>query len=273
MSNNIFTNKEDNRPIGIFDSGLGGLTVLNDLAQSFPYQRFIYLGDLANLPYGNKSKDNIIKCSLRCADFLKRQNVKGIVIACNTASSYAYSKIKDNIDLPIFDVISPCADSVNQSGHTIIAVIGTEKTIESNIYQNSIKSLNQDIQIYNIACPLFVPIVEEGLENSSIAQATIDLYMKKLKPLNIEGIVLGCTHYPILSDSIEKYFNNSITIFKSGDSLARKYKNKANYDEAGPKSPTLVDIEYYVTDSPSRFIKYGNKFSFQKICNANLTKL
>ena len=271
MPNNIFIDKEDKRPIGIFDSGLGGLTVLNDLALSFPSQRFIYLGDLANLPYGNKSEDNIIKCSLRCANFLKEQNVKGIVIACNTASSYAYSQIKENIKIPIFDVVYPCAESVSESKYKKIAIIGTEKTIESNIYHNTIKSLNKNIQIYNIACPLFVPIVEEGLENSNIAKSAIDMYLNKLKMLNIEGLVLGCTHYPMLSEALEKYFNNSITIFRSGEALAHKYKNRADCSYLEPL--TLVEIEYYVTDSPTRFIKYGNKFLFQKIYNAKLVKL
>ncbi len=269
MYKNIFLDKEDKRPIGIFDSGLGGLTVLNELALSFPNQSFVYLGDLANLPYGNKSENNIIKYSLNCADFLKGKDVKAIVIACNTASSYAYSQLKKHINLPIFDVISPCAEIVVKSGYKKIAIIGTEKTIESNIYYNKIKSLNKNIQIYNVECPLFVPIVEEGLENSGIADSIIDLYLSKLKPLNIDGLVLGCTHYPVLSEPLTKYFNNSITIFRSGKALASKYSDSTTL----LKESSKVKIQYYVTDSPSRFIKYGNKFSFQKIDNVNLITL
>ena len=269
--NNIFIDKEDRRPIGIFDSGLGGLTVLNDLAKSFPGQRFIYLGDLANLPYGNKSKNNIIKCSLSCAKFLKEKDVKGIVIACNTASSYAYCEIKENSSIPIFDVIHPCAESVSKSNYKKIAIIGTEKTIESNIYFNTISALNEQIKIYNMACPLFVPIVEEGLENSSIAYSIIDMYLKGLKERNIEGLVLGCTHYPILSEALKKYFNNSVVIFKSGEALANKYKDSANHINLDINQS--VEIEYYVTDSPDRFIKYGNKFLFQNINDVNLIKL
>ena len=269
MLKNIFLDTSDNRPIGIFDSGLGGLTVLNELALSFPDQQFIYLGDLANLPYGNKSEDNIIKCSLKCANFLKEQNVKGIVIACNTASSYAYSRLTDYFDLPIFDVISPCVESVSNSKHRTIAIIGTEKTIQSNIYYNQIQSFNKDIKIYNIACPLFVPIVEEGLENSSIAKDVINMYLSNLKSLNIEGLVLGCTHYPIMSKSLQKYFKNSIKIFHSGEALAYKYLENSISNNKN----TEVKIKYYVTDSPSRFVKYGNKFSFQKINNVNLIRL
>ena len=140
---NIFIDNKDDRPIGVFDSGLGGLTVLNDLAKSFPNQSYIYLGDLANLPYGNKSKNNIIKCSVSCANFLIEKNVKGVIIACNTSSSYAYKKLKESLSIPVYDVINPCAESVSKSGLKKIAIIGTEKTIESNLYFDIIQSFNK----------------------------------------------------------------------------------------------------------------------------------
>ena len=267
---NIFIDNKDDRPIGVFDSGLGGLTVLNDLAKSFPNQSYIYLGDLANLPYGNKSKNNIIKCSVSCANFLIEKNVKGVIIACNTSSSYAYKKLKDSLSIPVYDVINPCAESVSKSNLKKIAIIGTEKTIESNLYFDIIQSFNKKIQIYNVACPLFVPIVEEGLENSSIATSVINMYLKNLKKLDIQGLVLGCTHYPVLIKSLKSYFNNSIKIFKSGKALADKY------EETGAsiyKKNNPVKIKYYVTDLPDRFVKYGNKFSFQKIKKAELIKL
>jgi|TARA_B100002052_G_scaffold106672_1_gene98218 glutamate racemase len=268
--NNIFIDNKDDRPIGVFDSGLGGLTVLNDLAKSFPNQSYIYLGDLANLPYGNKSKNNIIKCSVSCANFLIEKNVKGVIIACNTSSSYAYKKLKESLSIPVYDVINPCAESVSKSNLKKIAIIGTEKTIESNLYFDIIQSLNKKIQIYNVACPLFVPIVEEGLENSSIAISVINMYLKKLKKLDIEGLVLGCTHYPVLIESLKSYFNNSIKIFKSGKALADKYEEPVASIHNKNKP---VKIKYYVTDLPDRFVKYGNKFSFQKIKKAELIKL
>tara|TARA_Y100000768_G_scaffold342352_1_gene287397 strand:- start:1433 stop:2245 length:813 start_codon:yes stop_codon:yes gene_type:complete len=268
---NIFVDNKDDRPIGVFDSGLGGLTVLNDLARAFPHQSYIYLGDLANLPYGNKSKSNIIKCSINCANFLTEKNVKGVVIACNTSSSYAYKKLKEVLTIPVYDVINPCAESVSKSNFKKIAIIGTEKTIESNLYYDIIKSLNKKIQIYNVACPLFVPLVEEGLENSSVAISVINMYLKNLKKLNIEGLVLGCTHYPILTKSLKNYFNNSINIFKSGQALADKYINPDS--SVACNDNNSINIKYYVTDLPERFIKYGNKFSFQKIKKAELIKL
>tara|TARA_Y100000766_G_scaffold10590_1_gene7697 strand:+ start:1843 stop:2655 length:813 start_codon:yes stop_codon:yes gene_type:complete len=268
---NIFVDNKDDRPIGVFDSGLGGLTVLNDLARAFPHQSYIYLGDLANLPYGNKSTSNIIKCSINCANFLTEKNVKGVVIACNTSSSYAYKKLKEVLTIPVYDVINPCAESVSKSNFKKIAIIGTEKTIESNLYYDIIKSLNKKIQIYNVACPLFVPLVEEGLENSSVAISVINMYLKNLKKLNIEGLVLGCTHYPILTKSLKNYFNNSINIFKSGQALADKYINPDS--SVACNDNNSINIKYYVTDLPERFIKYGNKFSFQKIKKAELIKL
>ena len=267
---NIFIDNKDDRPIGVFDSGLGGLTVLNDLAKSFPNQSYVYLGDLANLPYGNKSKNNIIKCSVSCANFLIEKNVKGVIIACNTSSSYAYKKLKDSLSIPVYDVINPCAESVSKSNLKKIAIIGTEKTIESNLYYDIIQSFNKKIQIYNVACPLFVPIVEEGLENSSIATSVINMYLKNLKKLDIQGLVLGCTHYPVLIKSLKSYFNNSIKIFKSGKALADKYK-ETGASVHNKNNP--VKINYYVTDLPDRFVKYGNKFSFQKIKKAELIKL
>ena len=204
--NNIFIDNKDDRPIGVFDSGLGGLTVLNDLAKSFPNQSYIYLGDLANLPYGNKSKNNIIKCSVSCANFLIEKNVKGVIIACNTSSSYAYKKLKDSLSIPVYDVINPCAESVSKSNLKKIAIIGTEKTIESNLYFDIIQSFNKKIQIYNVACPLFVPIVEEGLENSSIAISVINMYLKNLKKLDIRRACFGMYSLPSFNKIIKKLF-------------------------------------------------------------------
>ena len=176
------------------------------------------------MPYGNKSKNNIIKCSVSCANFLIEKNVKGVIIACNTSSSYAYKKLKDSLSIPVYDVINPCAESVSKSNLKKLQLLEQRKTIESNLYFDIIQSFNKKIQIYNVACPLFVPIVEEGLENSSIATSVINMYLKNLKKLDIQGLVLGCTHYPVLIKSLKSYFNNSIKIFKSGKALADKYE-------------------------------------------------
>ena len=260
--------KEDKRPIGIFDSGLGGLSVLKYLLTSLPYENFIYLGDLAHLPYGNKSKDSIIKYSLGCSKFLKKKDVKAIIIACNTASSYAYNIIKKDSIIPVFDVISPCIKEILPMKNKVIAILGTEKTIQSNIYCNLIKSSNNSIQVYNIACPLFVPIVEEGLENTKIAESIINMYLNNIRSKCLDYLILGCTHYPVLLNDIKKYFNNSVEILHSGPILGKKlsqYFCSNNHNNN--------NIKYYVTDSPDRFIKYGNKFLNQKIEKVQLVKI
>ena len=260
--------KTSNNPIGVFDSGLGGLTVLKHLLHRLPNENFIYLGDLANLPYGNKSQKNIIDYSRKCVQFLNSKNVKSIIVACNTASSCAYNIIKESTNIPVFDVISPCVDEVVNSSATKVAILGTEKTIESNIYSKSIKIKKSNIKVYNKACPLFVPIVEEGLEGTKIAHSIIDYYLKDIKARQVDQLVLGCTHYPVLIEDLKKYFGKSISILHSGPIIAKnlsldfekKHKNRSK-------------IYYYVTDSPQRFEKYGSKFLSKKIKSVNLVTI
>ncbi len=260
--------KTSNHPIGVFDSGLGGLTVLKHLLDQLPYEDFIYLGDLANLPYGNKSKKNIIDYSRKCAQFLRSKNVKSIIIACNTASSYAYKIIKESIDIPVFDVISPCVDEVVNSDSKNVVVLGTEKTIESSVYSSSIKIKRSNIKVYSKACPLFVPVVEEGLEGTEIAHSIIDYYLKDIRAKQVDQLILGCTHYPILIEDLKKYFGKSISILHSGPIIAKNL----SLDFEGP-SPNPPQIYYYVTDSPERFKKYGSKFLSKKINSVNLVAI
>ena len=262
--------KNYNQPIGVFDSGLGGLTVLKYLLEYFPYENFVYLGDLANLPYGNKSEKNIISYSSKCAKFLQSKNVKSIIIACNTASSYAYDVIRKSSKIPIFDVISPCVEEIIASKSKKVAILGTEKTIESNIYANSIKKRNQNIKVYNKACPLFVPIVEEGFEGTSIAYSIIDYYLKDIKQKKIDQLILGCTHYPILIKDLKKYFGGSVSILHSGPMIAKILSS--NFKNISQKNNSQ-SISYYVTDLPNRFKKYGSKFLSKKIDSPKLVSI
>jgi len=267
----MINTKKTNFPIGVFDSGLGGLTVLKYLLKTFPEQDFIYLGDLANLPYGNKSKDKIIHYSIKCSQFLESKNVQGIVIACNTASSYALKSVKAKTSVPIFDVVSPCVQKIANSEINNIAILGTEKTIESKIYSKSINAINSKIKIYNKACPLFVPIVEEGLENSKISMSVIDYYLNDIKKQKIEKIILGCTHYPILLESLNDYFNNNIEIIHSGPVVAERLLSLLELNLL--KSPSNRTVSYYVTDLPSRFKKFGNKFLDDNIDKVKLVSI
>ena len=260
--------KNSQQAIGVFDSGLGGLTVLKYLLKWLPNEQFIYLGDLENLPYGNKSKEKIINYSIKCAQFLESKNVKAIIIACNTASSYAANKLKTISKIPIFDVISPCINQIIDSQTNKIAILGTEKTIESKIYYNTIKKSNKNIKIYNKACPLFVPIVEEGLEGTKISQSIVNYYLKEIKSKKIQKLILGCTHYPILIKDLENYFDYKIEILHSGPIIGKMMTNL--FKENNKKEQT---ISYYVTDLPDRFQKLGNKFLNHNIEKVELIKL
>ena len=256
---NSFINN-DKKPIGVFDSGLGGLTVLKNLMRDLPNESFIYLGDLINLPYGNKSSEGISNYALDCAQFLLSKNVKSIIIACNTASAVAYKKIKNISPVPVFDVITPCVEEIIKINKKKIAILGTQKTIDSNIYYNSIKKHINNITIYNIACPLFVPIVEEGLENTNISQSIIEYYLHDMRIENIEQLILGCTHYPILFDDLNNFFNNEINILHSGPLVSKKIKSFLPSNNQNKPS-----VEYYVTDLPEYFQKSGSKFLNKKI--------
>ena len=262
----------NNRPIGVFDSGLGGLTVLKYLLKKLPSHNFIYLGDLANLPYGNKSQDRIIDYSIKCSKFLQSKNVSSIIVACNTASSLAFQEIQKHIpNIPIFNVIDPCVDRVVQSDSKKIGVLGTEKTIASNIYAQLINQINKNIHIYNKACPLFVPIVEEGLEDSAIARHTIKHYLYDMKAEKVDKIILGCTHYPILLKSLNNFFNNNIEILHSGPIIADKLFNLTTNQQGQPAKKQ--EVQYYVTDLPARFSRYGNKFLDDKIGDVQLINI
>ncbi len=255
--------------IGVFDSGLGGLTVLKYLLKTFPGTNFIYLGDLENLPYGNKSTGRVTECSFKCYDFLKKQNVDAIVIACNTASSCAYKKIKDEASIPVFDVISPCVKEISQAKDLKVVILGTEKTISSNIYSELIKEKNPKAKIINIACPLFVPIVEEGLNNTSLADMAIKHYLGKIQSEKINKLILGCTHYPILLPRMKKFLGESVDIMDSGSQVAKSIIHKVSINKYKETSSIL----YYVTDLPERFKKYGSMFLGREINKVNIVKI
>ena len=218
--------KNTKRPIGIFDSGLGGLTVLKQLQEQFPNESFIYIGDTAHLPYGNKSATTIINCSELICDYLVTQNVKLIIIACNTVSSLALKAIKKKFTLPIIDVITPVRHIVKKTP-TIhkIGVIGTYNTIQSKAYYKTLKNANQNLQIFEQTCPLFVPIIEEGLQDDLIADLAIKKYLDSLITNNIELLILGCTHYPLLMRSIAKHIPNNIKILDSASATADYLKD------------------------------------------------
>lgn len=203
----------DNRPIGMFDSGCGGLTVLKEYIKEMPNEDFIYYGDTAHLPYGDKSKEKIIEFSENIVEFLISKNVKMIVIACGTASAAAYETLSKKYSIPIKNIITPVACSIKSNN---IGVIATKSTIKSNAWENAIKKYNPNANVTSLACPLFVPIVEEGFANTPIAEYAVKEYISKLKDKNIDTLVLGCTHYPILANQIQKEIGDNVELINAG---------------------------------------------------------
>lgn len=258
----------DNRPIGIFDSGVGGLTVMREVMEQLPFEDIIYLGDTARIPYGSKSEQTIRKYSYQCSSFLKSKNVKTIVIACNTASSIALDHLKDNFDIPIIGVIDPGARSAAQATKTgRIGVIGTTATINSNSYQAKIIEYHRDAEVIGIPCPLFVPIVEEGWEYSNVAELTAEKYLDELFEHDIDTLVLGCTHYPILRHTIKKVIGCNVKLVNPAYETARDLKKLLEENDMLNENSKKPNYEYYTSDAPERLRIIGSNFLKKEIIN------
>jgi glutamate racemase len=214
-------------PIGIFDSGIGGLTVANAIHKLLPQETLIYFGDTAHLPYGDKAPESIKAYSIKIADFLLSQDCKMIVIACNTASSIAYETVKKHIGnkVPVVDVINPVVvevSSMKKVKH--VGVIGTRATIKSNAYAKRISDTNPHIKVSSLATPLLAPMIEEGFFNNKISRTIINSYLSRPKIKKIDALILACTHYPLIKPEIEEYYKKGINIVDSADIVARQVK-------------------------------------------------
>lgn len=246
--------KKDLRPIGIFDSGLGGLTVLKTLTQSFPQESFLYVGDVARLPYGNKSPDTIRKYGEQILRFLKTQDVKMAVIACNTASTVFLSE-ESFEGIPLFNVIGPgSVAAVEQTKKKRIGVIGTSTTILGHSYLNRILELDPTISVIEKSCPLFVPLAEEGLSDDPITQMVVERYLSEIK--GVDTLILGCTHYPILKTDISRFMGSETTLIESGEVLARLIRKYfVEHQGQGDKS----GLRICTTDVTEHFLKLAKK--------------
>ncbi|TDT71442.1 glutamate racemase [Hypnocyclicus thermotrophus] len=255
----------DNRAIGIFDSGFGGLTVLKEIEKKLSNENIIYFGDTARLPYGSKSKETIIKYSKEIYNFLKKKNVKLIVIACNTASSFALDTLQSISDIPVIGVIKAGSRCASRESKGNILVIGTKGTIKSEVYKKEIHSISNNINVYQQSCPLFVPLVEEGMLDDKITILSIKKYLDNYID-KIDSILLGCTHYPLLKESIQNTYNKNINIINPAEEVAEEVFNilKQNNQLANNVNRTL---EFYVSDDRDKFIEYGSLFLGYKIKN------
>jgi len=262
-SNNISANS----PIGVFDSGIGGLTVANAILKLLPNERLIYFGDTAHLPYGDKSPDSIKYYAIRISQFLLRQNCKMIVIACNTASSMAYEVVKEFVgnSIPVIDVIDPVVEKVTQ-GKKIkkIGIIGTKGTIKSDIYAKKIKSINKKIDVASLATPLLASMIEEGFFNNKISRTVINSYLSRPKLKKIDSLVLACTHYPLIRPEIEEYYGKKIDIIDSAGIVAKAVQDalKKKHLLAKGKFPKH---HFYISDYTESFEKAARIFIKGKI--------
>jgi glutamate racemase len=251
----------DDRPIGVFDSGVGGLTVVREIMKDLPNERIIYLGDTARVPYGSKSEKSIKGFTLESTLFLLEHNVKMIVIACNTASSVALDYMSRMFKIPFLGVIEPGAlGAIRDTKNNMIGVIGTNRTIESDAYTKAIHKLRPDITIFKKACPLFVPLAEEGWVNTDVTRMIAKEYLSIFDNTNIDSLILGCTHYPIIKNIIGEVLSNKVTLIDSGIETAILTKDILLRNELISNKKLSDNHIFYVTDAPDRFKKIGEEF-------------
>ncbi|MDO8427448.1 MAG: glutamate racemase [Deltaproteobacteria bacterium] len=261
-------------PIGIFDSGIGGLTVLKEISKLLPDENTIYLGDTARVPYGSKSKETVERYSFEIANFLLKRGIKMLVAACNTASAYAVARLKEELKIPVIGVIEPGARAaVNMTRSKRIGVIGTEGTIKSSAYTKAIKSVNPSVSTFVKACPLFVPLVEEGWADDSVTETIAGRYLDELKACDIDTLVLGCTHYPLLKDTISRVMGKGVVLIDSAESTAAEVMRVLSGNGMLNGSNGGASHSFFVTDSPERFLTVGKRFFGEDLKDAGLALL
>ena len=248
-------------PVGVFDSGVGGLTVAREIMRQLPKEELVYFGDTARVPYGSKSKENIIRFSRQIIRFLRTRNVKAIVIACNTACAQALEVLEKEIDIPIIGVVVPGARAaVAESQSKKIGVVGTEGTIRSQVYSKIIKEMEPGASVVGKPCPLFVPLVEEGFAKHKVTDEIIDFYLSEMKAADIDTMILGCTHYPLLRSKIREYFGDRIHIVNPAYETAMDLKRLLEkYSLTNlPEKDELAKHEFYVSDTAEKFKQFAN---------------
>lgn len=249
-------------PIGIFDSGVGGLTVAKEIMTQIPRERLVYFGDTARLPYGSKSKDTIIRYSRQIVRFLRTMDVKAIVVACNTASSLALPTLEAEEDIPVIGVIrSGVKAAVEATRNKKVGVIGTDATIGSHIYSRYIKEEDPEIEVMEKACPLFVPLVEEGLIKDPVTDEIAMRYLAELMDSGIDTLILGCTHYPLIRKTIGRIVGEGVTLVNPAYETARALDQLLSANGiATDKEPGLGTDRYrfFVSDGASKFIQIAN---------------
>ncbi|MFN2421019.1 MAG: glutamate racemase [Gemmatimonadota bacterium] len=248
------------RPIGVFDSGIGGLTVMHALMERLPHESLIYFGDTARVPYGPKSRDTVTRFSIENVDLLTGYGVKAIVVACNTATARALPVLRQRFDLPIVGVVGPGARAgaaATRSGH--VGVIGTHGTVESGAYETSLKAIRSELVVVSRACPLFVPLAEEGMIDHPATRLIASDYLGPFREDGVDTLILGCTHYPLLKGVIGEIVGDGVTLIDSAEETARETAEllaarSLAREEGHP------EYRYLVSDLPEQFLRVGQRF-------------
>jgi glutamate racemase len=259
------------KPIGIFDSGVGGLTVFREVSRLLPNEPLIYLGDCARVPYGTKSAETVRRYSREAADFLIGRGIGALVVACNTATAAALPDLEKSLDLPVVGVVEPGAQAAVAATRGKIGVIATEGTVRSGAYTRAIKRLRPDAEVIEAACPLFVPLAEEGWANTRVAREVAEVYLTPLVDAGIDTLVLGCTHYPILRNTIQQVVGQAITIVDSAETTARRVAELIGH--VGRPGEAPGEHLFLVTDATERFRKIAGEFLDHDVDNLELVSL
>ena len=247
--------------IGVFDSGVGGLTVVRQIEARLPTESVIYLGDTARVPYGTKSPETVIRYAESCARILLERDIKMLVVACNTASAFALEALQDRLDIPVLGVVEPGAlAAVRATTTRRIGVIGTSGTIQSQRYETSIHRQDPDITVFSQACPLFVPLAEEGWLTGDVPLGVAKTYLAPLLAENIDTLVLGCTHYPLLKDVIGQVAGEAVTLVDSADETALVVQESLLAMNMCCDMPLIPQFRFLVSDAPTTFEKVGQRF-------------
>ncbi len=267
--------------IGVFDSGVGGLTVFKELAKVLPEMNMIYLGDTARVPYGIKSKETIIRYSREAFQFLIRKGIDFIVVACNTSSALAIDALKKEFDIPMVGVIEPGARKACElTGLKRIGVIGTQATIKSDVYAQEIKRYLPIAQVTSLACPLFVPLAEEGWTENRVAWDIASIYLERLRAEAIDVLILGCTHYPLLKNTIASVMGESVKLVDSAEAVAQEVRKLLQQEPSDQqkksdrdRTSSKTSYRFFVTDSANKFREFSSRFLGYEIENLEIVDI
>ena len=263
VSNTVAENVTASSPIGVFDSGLGGLTVAREIMRNLPNERIVYFGDTARVPYGNKSKNTIVRYSRQIVRFLKTQNIKAIVIACNTATALAIDEVREMAGIPVIGVIEPGAKmAVKATANKKVGVIATRATIHAMEYTNVIHRIDPEVKVLGQACPMLVPLVEEGWIHDRITDEVILRYLDDLLEHGVDTLILGCTHYPLLRSEIRKLIGDKITLinpaYETAIELGQMLEEKGLSNTTPRNLSEPHPYRFYVSDDAGRFTDFAN---------------